>query len=217
MKYVMMIGGLCMLGFIGVMLMTSSAKKKPQQEASTELPNPDMDATAPPRVIIEKEPQRLKLDGESLQRVRNATRDTDPKVRWDAARLLVAIEDDYASDALFGILHRDSSPDNRRKALSLLADYDEPVVTRNIIRALRDTNDDVRIDALSALGQIGDYQAAHPIGQMMHDANERVRLKAINTLDLLEKRRNKEISQAKTQHAEQMRQWEEQVKQQKQR
>ncbi len=214
-KYIMMLLGLGMLGVIGVKLMMSPAPKEKEKVSVMDANTEAYVAANEPKIIIKKEAQRLHLSAAALQRVRNATRDTDSVVRWEASRLLVALEDESSADLLFNLLHRDTDSANRRNAVGVLGEYNEPIVTRNLIRALKDTDDSVRIDVLNALGRIGDYQAAEAIGGMIHDSNERVRLKAIRTLDHLEKLRNEEIRRAKEQHAEDMRKYEEQVKKQK--
>ena len=208
-KYIMMLAGLGLIAFIGIQFAADDAEQD-------EIPTQEVAEAPVPAPEPEPEPILLQLDPESLQRVRNATRDTDPVVRWQSVKFLVDIEDDQAANILFTMLRRDGNPENRKNVVALLSSYNEPTVTRELIRTLKDTDNGVRVAVLDGLGKIGDYSAAESIGRMIHDSNETVRLKAIHTLDLLEKRRNEEISTAKEKHEKEMRDWEEKVRQQKQ-
>lgn len=205
-KYLMIIAGAAMLAFLGMRAMLASKEEK--------IEPPVEGAAAAPAAVPEPEPEpiRLQLDEESIERVRNSTRDTDPIVRWQAVRFLVNVEDEHAAGALFAMLHRDSDAGNRRHVVELLSEYHEPEVTRNLTRALKDTDNDVRLAVLDALARIGDYSAAQDIGSMIHDSHEGVRLKAITALDQLERLRKEQIENARVKHEKEMKRWEENKK-----
>jgi HEAT repeat protein len=206
----LIIAGSLIIALIGMreMIGQEEPEASPEEIAAAEAAIIEAQRMPEPAPVEETEPA-LTLDSASMQRIRNATRDSNTIVRWQATKFLVAMEDDQAAPLLFSMLHRDADITNRKNVVSLLAEYDEPVVTQHLIRALKDTNAEVRLGVLDALAKLGDYAAAESIGGMIHDSNERVRLKAIRTLDSLEKLREKQIERAKEEHAEKMRQWEE--------
>lgn len=206
----MIIVGLLLITLIGMreMIGPEEPEASPEEIAAAEAVIMEAQRMPQPAPAEETEPP-LSLDAASMQRIRNATRDSNTIVRWQATRFLVAMEDDQAAPILFAMLHHDLDIANRKNVVSLLAEYDEPVVTQNLIQALKDTNAEVRVSVLEALAKLGDYSAAQSIGEMVHDSNERVRLKAIETLESLEKQRAQQIEMAQEDHAEKMQQWEE--------
>lgn len=204
-QYGMILAGIGCLVFLGIHHVMTSPEPEEEEIAPIEEIAPPSE---PEPVEVVEEPIKLKLSPESMIRIRNATRDTVADIRWEATRFLVKIQDESAGPQLFNMLHRDLNPINRIRVIGLLAEYNEPEVTRSLIRALRDTDNSVRIAVLLALGSIGDYSAVEPIGNMVHDTDKLVRLKAIETLDLLEKRRREEIEAAKRKHEEDMRRYE---------
>ena len=156
------------------------------------------------------------LDAESLRRIRGATRDTDPIVRWEAAQLLISARDPQAWRILFAMLQQDSDPEIRRNIVNLVTQKGDASVIPYLTRALMDTDPNVRIAVLDGLAKLGDHTAAEAISNAPHDSEENVRLKAIETLKILQQRRDTEAKAQQAAHEQKMREWEEQVRQRQQ-
>lgn len=205
MKYLAMLVGLGILGYLGYQRFGGRAGPAPERTALPAPPPP-----APPAIL--SEPPPMVLDSGALERVRSSTRDTDPQVRWEAAQFLLKTRDPQALEIVFDLLHRDSEPDIRFKVVQLLGQRRSPQITRHIVQALKDTDERVRLAALDALANIGDFSTSGAISAVLHDTDEQVRLKALQTLNALESQRNLELQNAQQKHQQAMAEWEQKVK-----
>ncbi len=193
MKYLGMIVGLAMLGYVAqefvlkpkkggdAALQSGGVAGEMAEEESLEIPPPPPEIeAAPPPVLSMKQ----------LQRIKSSTRDTNPDVRWEAVDLLVKSQYPEADQILYEMLQRDGSPQNKLKVIAILQERtDDPNAVYALTQALRDTEADIRLSSLRALGTIGDPRSAKAIGGLLRDVDEGVRLEAIKTLNTLEEKR----------------------------
>lgn len=133
------------------------------------------------------------LDEESLAKVRSTVMDSDPRVRWEAAKFLLSVKDPQAESILFRMLRSDDDAAIRRDSVTALAGLGGPSAAARIIPALKDSDANVRMTALASLGRIGDPSAAPAISESLRDPDDRVRLTALKTLNDLEKKRAQEV------------------------
>ncbi|MFA6029275.1 MAG: HEAT repeat domain-containing protein [Elusimicrobiota bacterium] len=168
----------------------------------------------PPPAIVMPPPQVL--DEEQLERVKSATSDAEPRVRWEALQVLMSSQDPRAEGIMFQMLKRDGESDIRKNVVNVLAGRRGPQVTEHLIGALKDMDGDVRLAALEALGKSGDAAAAPAISDALRDGDERVRLTALRILNDFQRKRNEEILEKKRLQEEAQRKYEEALKQQQQ-
>ncbi|MFA5139777.1 MAG: HEAT repeat domain-containing protein [Elusimicrobiota bacterium] len=203
MRYIAILVGLGLLGYLGYNRYMEATKPEAKQQAVVELPPPPPEMTAPPPPVLDKE---------SLERVRSATKDSDPLVRWEAVQFLVQANDPQSEEMLYYMLHRDSDATIRRNIVGIVSDRRGSIVTKNLVESLRDTDVEVRLAALIALAKVGDVNASSDISEAIRDTDERVRLEALRTLKLLEGARAQQIQEQQRQHDVKMRTWEDEMK-----
>lgn len=214
MKYIGMIVGLAMLGYVAQEYVLKPKKNAPGEqsaEAAAEIPT-EGPIVIPPPPAIEAEPPPV-LSPQQLQRIQASTRDTNPEVRWEAVDLLVKTRYPHADAILLEMLQRDSHPPNKLKVIAILERRgDDPRAVAALTNALRDTEADVRLSSLRALGVIGDPAAAPAIGALLRDVEETVRLEAIRTLNTLEGRRQTLAAERAARNQEKMQDYENKVR-----
>lgn len=188
MKWISLAIGLSILGF-GVKkfyLEPQAAAKVFAESPAPPPPPPPPDEEAPPPT----------LDEEALDKIRLATRDTTPSVRWEAIRLLATYGLPEADRFLFEMLQRDTEADLRLRALGVLKERPGPKVSGAIISALKDSEPEVRLAALEALAGRDEINAAQHVSNLVSDSDERVRLSAIRTLNNLNEKRVQKAREA---------------------
>jgi HEAT repeat protein len=212
-KYIGMIIGLAMLGYVAQEYVLKPKKEAEQkQKAAEEAVKQAELEIPPPPPEIEEEPPPV-LSARQLRKIRASTKDTNPDVRWEAAELLVKSRDPMATRILYDMLRMDGSPQNKIKVIGVLEGRtDDPHVVPAISNALRDTDPAVRLSALRSLGTIGDPRAAAPIGALLSDVDEGVRLEAIRTLNLLEEKRQSLAAERAARNQQKMDTYQSQVK-----
>jgi hypothetical protein len=183
MKYILIVFGLAAVCYWGFL----QAKKGEQAAIETPPPEPPAVKMPPPQV----------LDEEQLNRVKTATMDLDPQVRWEALQLLVSSRDPRADEIMFQMLNRDGEPTIRRNIAGILAERRGPQVREALVAALKDMDGDVRLNALDSLGKQDDPEAIPAISDCLKDIDERIRLSALNILKNLQEKRNQEIREAR--------------------
>jgi len=203
MRYLGIVVGIGMLGFVA--FKQFGGGKLPDSMAQAAAPEPELPPEPP---VIEQEPPPV-LSPAAIAKIRNATRDTDPSVRWEALQLLINARDPQADAILFDKLHRDTEKDIRLKVVGILGERSGPQVIGHLIRSLRDTEPEVRLAVLEALGRVGDPSVAPHVSQLMQDVDERVRLRALNTLNALQSRREEIAQQTRQKNDEAIRRYEE--------
>jgi len=139
----------------------------------------------PPPPALDKEPPPILTDTD-IGKVRLATQDADPQVRWAAIEFLHRVRDPMAFEMLEKTLAIDTEQVVRRKALDILKGSGKPDVTKDIVKALDDSEKDIRLAALVALGEIGDPKTAPYIVKALTDSEPDVRMQALHTLGLIQ-------------------------------
>lgn len=155
-------------------------------------PPPPPPPEPPPALSL---PPPSVIHGQELERVRMATRDTDPQVRWGAIELLHRVRDPKAYNYLRDALAMDTEAQVRLNALQIIAQTDHPDRAKDLTRALRDTEQSIRIAALQALGQIAEPQSAPAIVRMLSDTEAEVRRESLQALARIQERRDAEHQQ----------------------
>ncbi|MBI5243907.1 MAG: HEAT repeat domain-containing protein [Elusimicrobia bacterium] len=199
MKQIILVVAILAVGLYAYIRFTQS--KKPPEEPP------------PPPPVIELPPPQV-LSEEELERVKSATIDSDPQVRWEALQLLVTSQDTRAEDIMVHMLHHDADAQIRKNIIGILANRKGPKITENLIAMLKDMDSEVRHAALDALGRIGDPSTAPAITEAMRDTDERVRLTALTILKNMQEARNRDIEEKRRQQEEALRQHEEMLRQQ---
>ena len=202
MRYIAILVGVGLLGYLGLQHYKDATKPEAQQQAVAALPPPPQ-MTAPPPPVLDKE---------SMERVRTATKDSDPLVRWEAVQFLVQANDTQAEELLYSMLHRDSDATIRKNIVNIISDRKGPTVTKNLVESIQDMDVEVRLAALMALGKVGDASVSSKVSEAIRDTDERVRLEALRTLKVLEGMRTQQIQEQQRQHEDKMRTWEDEMK-----
>ncbi len=169
-------------------------------------PPPTAEPPAPPPVM--EEVQRQLLTKEQMDRIKLASNDTDPQIRWEAVQLLISSRDPRGEEILIRMLQRDGDAGIRRNVVGVLSERG-PEMTEYLVAALRDSDADVRLRVLEALQRKGDPATVGPISECLRDSEERVRLAALKTLNNLQERRNREIDEQMRKHEESVKRYEE--------
>jgi len=149
----------------------------------------------PPPMLKSTAFEPLALTPEQEQKVRDAAKDSDPRVRWAAVELMYRFHDPKAISVLQQTLSMEIEPSIRKKAVVMLKDTAEKqsenrsTAIQNLILALKDPDKDMRIAALLALGDIGDFRAVPAITEMLDDYDSEVRMQALHTLGELQDKR----------------------------
>ncbi len=154
--------------------------KKPVEPPAPPPPPPE-----PP--IIEVEPPQVISDAE-LARIRQATKDSDPQVRWAAIQLLYQVKDPRAMKIIEETLAADTEPSMRRNALDIVKQANRPESAQTLVKALMDSEKEIRMAALSALGDVGDPAVAPAIAGCLHDVESEVRTAALGALAAIQKK-----------------------------
>lgn len=149
----------------------------------------------PPPPPALKIPPAPALTPAEIERVRMATKDNDPGVRWAAIELLYRLRDPHAPRIMAETLSMDTEPSVRMKALALLRQTPEPAAAEDLLLALRDPEKEVRIAALAALSDAGDLSLAPYVSALLTDSDPQVRIQALQTLSRFQeqKRRDRQI------------------------
>jgi len=141
---------------------------------------PPPPAPPPPPILAENPPPVL--SEAELHRIRQATMDADPQVRWAAVELLYRVKDPLAFQILEKTLRIDTEPNVRKNALNILKDIDRDEVPEDLIKALLDTEKDIRISALLALGEVGNPQTTLDVVKALRDVDPEVRMQALHAI-----------------------------------
>ncbi len=152
---------------------SSGVSEQPRPEPP---PTPPVLQHFPPLVLSEME----------IQKIRLATMDGDPQVRWAAIDLLYRVRDPQIYEILQKTLKIDSEPGVRRKSLDILKKVNSPDRIPVLIGALNDTERNIRIAALVALGEVADPKATTAIIKALRDTDPIVRRQALNTLGVIQ-------------------------------
>ncbi|MFA6029274.1 MAG: HEAT repeat domain-containing protein [Elusimicrobiota bacterium] len=134
-------------------------------------------------------PPPIALDEMELDKVRLATKDSDPQVRWAAIELLYRIKDPEALTLLEKTLAIDSEPQVRRNAVEILRNQSSKGAPKQLLPALRDPEKDIRIVALLAIGERGDASVIPDVSKLLLDIEPDVRLQALRTLARIQEKR----------------------------
>lgn len=151
------------------------------------IPPPEPPPPPPEAPFIETEPPQVMSDAE-LSRIRQATKDSDPQVRWAAIQLLYQLNDPRAYKILEEALAMDSELQVRRNALDVIRDAKRPESAQVLVRALNDSEKDLRIAALNALGDVADPLTAPSVAGALLDVEPDVRTAALSTLARIQKK-----------------------------
>ena len=149
-------------------------------------------AAMPPPPAISKPPAPV-LSPEEVQRIVDSTVDSNPGVRWEAAKLLIQMNAPEADEILQKMLVQDPDASLRKNIVSLFGDKPGPKASAKVAKALQDQDPEVRIVALQVLTKLGDYSVAPAISELLRDTEDRVRLQALQTLNALQVKRNEDI------------------------
>ena len=173
-------------------------------------------ATPAPPVLPERTagPPPSVLSPQEMERVLETTRDPNPNVRWEAAKLLVKTHAPQTAMILEEMMTKDTDAALRRNVVVLIGQEGGPLATRELTVALRDMEPNVRIAALQMLNRLGDYTAAPAISELLQDSDDQVRLTALNTLNALQTRRDDEARRQQEREAAERRKQEELLRQQ---
>lgn len=139
----------------------------------------------PPPPALAKEPPPILTDGE-IEKIRMATKDADPQVRWAAIELLHRVRDPKAFEILETALSIDTEQEVRQKALNVLKSSGKTDVSADLIKAMNDTEPEIRMAALVALGELGDTKTAPYIVKALMDVEPNIRTQALHTLGIIE-------------------------------
>jgi HEAT repeat protein len=160
----------------GAYYLYDSRGQKEEQQAAQQIIEPP---PAPP--VLEHTPPPV-LTHTEIEKIRLATNDGDPQVRWAAINLLHRVRDPHALAILQKALKIDSESSVRMKALNILKTIESPDRITVLIGALNDTERGIRLAALTALAEIGDPRATPAIVKALRDTEPTVRQKALRTL-----------------------------------
>lgn len=169
-------------------------------------PPPPAEPPAPPPVMDEA-PRQL-LSKEQMDKIKLASNDTDPKIRWEAVQLLISSRDPRGEEILIRMLQRDDDAGIRRNVVQILGERG-PEMTEYLIGALKDTDVEVRLKVLDAFQRKAEPSTVGPITECLRDADERVRLAALKTLNQLQDKRNRELDEQMRKHEEAVKKYEE--------
>lgn len=125
---------------------------------------------------------------QEIERVRGATRDSDPAVRWAAIELLYKLRDPEAPRILEGMLAMDAETSVRKNALGLMRQDPGPRAVEDLLVGLKDTDKDIRASTLLALGEIGGPGTAGAVAALLNDSDPEVRLNALRALGRIRER-----------------------------
>lgn len=153
----------------------------------TAAPPPAPPPPPPEPPIIETEPPQVMSDAE-LARIRQATKDADPQVRWAAIQLLYQLKDKRAYKILEEALAIDTEPSVRRNALEVIKEANRPESAQTLVKALMDSEMDIRLAALNALGDVGDPLTAPSVAGALHDIEPQVRTAALTALSRIQRK-----------------------------
>jgi HEAT repeat protein len=181
-------------------------QKKTAQARHEQLP------PLPPPPALGKEPSPI-LSPNEVEKIRLATKDADPQVRWAAIELLHRVRDPKAFEILETAMSIDTEQEVRHKALDILKESGKADVSSDLIKAMNDTEPEIRMAALTALGELGDPKTAPYIVKALMDVEPNIRMQALHTLGLIEAKQ-----QAKHQQMQEelKRQYEEMLRQRNQ-
>ncbi|MBI5597444.1 MAG: HEAT repeat domain-containing protein [Elusimicrobia bacterium] len=206
MKWLSLLIGLSILGFgVNKYYLEPQAEAKRIAEAPPPPPPPPPpeEEAAPPPV----------LDPAALEKIRLSTKDSNPSVRWEAIQFLISAGVKEADNFLFEMLQRDTEPDLRLRAVTVLRERPGPRVSSALVRALKDSEPEVRLAVLEALSQRAETDAAQNVSDLVGDSDERVRLAAIRTLNTLNGKRQQKIREAAERSAQAQKEYEEKLRQ----
>jgi len=158
-------------------------QKRSVDPTPIELPPPPV-----PPVLSHQPP--LVLTNDELDKIKLATMDGDPAVRWAAIGLLYRVGHPQAYEILEKSLKIDGEPSVRRKALDILKKENTPGRVGLLIGALNDTAASIRLAALLALGEIGDPKSIPAIVKALQDTEPVVRRQALSTLGTIQTKQN---------------------------
>lgn len=144
------------------------------------------DLLPPPAIDM---PEPIAMNPQDIEKVRTATKDSDPQVRWAAIDLLYRLKDPQAVKIIEQTLAVDTEPSVRRNAIDILKQHDKNGVGRELLPALRDTEKDIRIAALIALGEYGRPSTVSDVSELLTDSEPEVRIQALRTLSRIQERR----------------------------
>lgn len=151
------------------------AKKEEPPPPPPPPPPPELSAP-PPQVIQEAE----------LERIRTATMDSDPSVRWAAIDLLYRVGDPRAMKILEGALKMDTESQVRQNALEILRGKNS---AQEILPALNDSEKDIRKAALMALGEVGDPVHTPEMLRALNDVEPDVRMQALHAIGRIQEKK----------------------------
>ena len=179
-----------------------------KEQALAPLPPP------PPPPALEHAPPQV-LTQIEIEKIRLATKDGDPQVRWAAIDLLHRVRDPQAQDILQKALKIDSESSVRRKSLDILKNVESPDRLEVLIGALTDTEREIRVAALVALGDIGDPKSTPAIVRALRDTDPIVRRQALSTLGVIQTKQDLQHKQLQDkillQHKKAMEEYEKKV------
>ncbi|MFA6091699.1 MAG: HEAT repeat domain-containing protein [Elusimicrobiota bacterium] len=136
-------------------------------------------------------PTPITLSSEEFEKVRIATKDTDPQVRWAAIDLLYRLDEPQALEIIEKALSMDTEPSVRRNAIDILKTHADS--GKELLPALRDTEKDIRVAALIALGECGDPSVVGAVSGLLTDTEPEVRMQALRSLARIQERRVEEF------------------------
>lgn len=148
----------------------------------------------PPRPSLPPPPPALSrppapaLGDEQVRRVIESTRDINPQVRWEAARLLVQMRVPQTRELIPEMLIRDPDPGVRKQILNLIAGRPgaRGEISRLLLGSLKDESPEVRLEAIGALARIGDPSVTVELSEALNDPSDVVRLAAMNAINALQ-------------------------------
>jgi HEAT repeat protein len=145
---------------------------------------------APPAMNM---PPPVALSDTDLDKVKLATRDSDPQVRWAAIELLYRLRDPEAVQLMEKALSIDIDPHVRQNAIEILRMDASSGSMSQLLPSLRDTEKDIRIAGLLAIGEKGDPTLVPEVSKLLTDSEPEVRLQALHALSLLQEKRSSEF------------------------
>lgn len=170
-----------LVGLAGGLLLLYRIQKQPP--AAPPPPPP------PPRITLPPAPV---LSDAELAKIREATKDADPQVRWAAVELLYRVKDPLAGQVLRSLLATDTDFTVKTKAIEALTRSGNPGSIEDVMVALKDPAKEVRLAALLSLGEMGDARLAPVVVEMLRDYEPDVRMQALHTMGRFQEKRQAE-------------------------
>jgi vesicle coat complex subunit len=181
--------------FVGGLFYLYQKQNKPPEPTPEQIAAKQAEELAmkipPPPPELERAPPPVMSDAE-LNKIRLATNDSDPQVRWAAIELLYRLDDPQAFGILEKTLRIDTEPSVRQNALQIMQGIDRPEVAMDLVGSLRDTEKSIRIAALIALGEIADPTTTPHIVKALVDIDPDVRTQALHTLGRIQEKKDAE-------------------------